>query len=221
MESKEKRVIPQIKICGIRQEREVVWLADYAVDYAGFVIFEKSKRYISVKDAGKLIQKLPSHMKPVAVTVSPSLELVKEIEDAGFSILQVHGTLSKEVKNNCRLPIWRAVNISRLEDAYEQLKEDAYESCITGFVIDGANYGSGVTFDWEISTENTLLQEKVLPLLRQKTFILAGGLKSENVSWGVKLFAPDIVDVSSGVEGMDGKEEIKIKEFVREVRKNG
>ena len=36
--------VPKIKICGITAAREVQWLNENKVDYAGFVFFEKSKR---------------------------------------------------------------------------------------------------------------------------------------------------------------------------------
>ena len=50
--------------------------------------------------------------------------------------------------------------------------------------------------------------------------MLAGGLTAENVTEGIRLFAPDIVDVSSGVECdyASGKDEEKIYQFVRKVR---
>ena len=48
--------------------------------------------------------------------------------------------------------------------------------------------------------------------------ILAGGLNTENVSRGIQLFAPDIVDVSSGVETDGKKDRRKIEAFIRKVR---
>ena len=37
--------------------------------------------------------------------------------------------------------------------------------------------------------------------------MLAGGLTADNVSEGIRIFEPDIVDVSSGVENETGKDE--------------
>ena len=45
----------KIKICGITTEEEVSWLLEEQVEYAGFVIWEKSKRYISVERAKKFL----------------------------------------------------------------------------------------------------------------------------------------------------------------------
>ena len=55
------------------------------------------------------------------------------------------------------------------------------------------------------------------------TFVLAGGLNAENVAEGIRIFAPDVADVSSGVEVLcDGKRmknKIKIIEFKKAVQK--
>lgn len=48
--------------------------------------------------------------------------------------------------------------------------------------------------------------------------MLAGGLTADNVSEGIRIFEPDIVDVSSGVENETGKDEEKIRRFVEQVK---
>lgn len=105
-----------------------------------------------------------------------------------------HGTLAQEIIKKSRHPIWRAVNIKSGSEFLE--KEELFYDNITGIVVDGAQYGGGKTFDW--STNGALLS--VREQFADKAFILAGGLNSENVKTGISIFAPDIVDVSSGVE---------------------
>ena len=87
----------KIKICGITKEREIDYLNQVKTDYAGFVIFEKSKRYVTVEQAKQLFEKLDRDIKKVAVTVSPSVSLAREIQEAGFDVLQVHKVLDKDV----------------------------------------------------------------------------------------------------------------------------
>ena len=58
---------------------------------------------------------------------------------------------------------------------------------------------------------------------KDKTFILAGGLNSDNVADAISILHPDIVDVSSGVEGSHdkvGKDKILIDSFVLSVRQS-
>ena len=44
----------KIKICGITGEDEIAALNETGVDYAGFVLYEKSKRYVTVQKARQL-----------------------------------------------------------------------------------------------------------------------------------------------------------------------
>ena len=206
-----EQFIPQIKICGLVSTKDAIYLNRYGVDYAGMVLyFPKSKRCITIDKAKEIMDALQPSIKKVAVTVSPTLEQVQEIEAAGFDILQVHGKLQQDVLNKTKLPIFRAFNIKDtsvvgLYNIYPQ---------ITGYVFDGEIPGGGKTFDW------SLLDTLRDPKSRPKKLILAGGLHADNVLDGIHCLNPDIVDVSSGVEIQNGigKDEEKIKAFVHAVR---
>ena len=230
MEQKQQNtaVAPKIKICGITTMKEADWLNAAGVDYAGFVFYEKSRRNISMMDAVMIKKSFYPSVKTVAVTVSPTVDELRAIEIAGFDILQVHKNLSLEVLRECKLPIWRAFNIADTQDAEEQTsyagesaaeqseREQLEEQLIEAYVLDGVEFGSGKTFDW-----NSGSVEQIKTLFGDKKLVLAGGLTPANVAEGIALFAPDIVDVSSGVEKDygSGKDEEKIKQFVRKVRK--
>ncbi len=205
----------QIKICGITKDKEIDMLNRADVDYAGFVIYEKSKRYISVSDAAELKSRLKPAIKSVAVTVSPDITLVKEIEAAGFDVIQIHNELKEEVLRQTSHPVWRAINIADISDAKNTLikdEKDFKDLCgkISGYVADAVQFGSGKTFDWTAGAKIGL---------KDKVFVLAGGLNPGNVEEGIGIFCPDIVDVSSSVEGDDGKDEEKIRNFVDAVKR--
>ena len=72
---------------------------------------------------------------------------------------------------------------------------------------------------------NRILQQQGLATKKKEIdhavvheIILAGGLNKDNVREGIRRFAPDVVDVSSAVEGCDGKDKNKIKAFADAVR---
>lgn len=206
----------EIKICGITQERETLFLNEAGVDYAGFVFYEKSKRNVSLKKAGEIMKLLRPEIKKVAVTVSPDTEQVIALCEAGFDILQVHGSFRTEAAEASGLSIWRAVNITDeadLERLFDGGPEPVKEN-VKGYVADGAGYGGGRPFDWEHTAA------RLKELTRGRRLILAGGLNAENVKKGIRYFSPDIVDVSSGVEAVYGKSKTKIDEFVRKVRED-
>ncbi|MBA4688476.1 MAG: phosphoribosylanthranilate isomerase [Candidatus Galacturonibacter soehngenii] len=198
----------KIKICGITSPEESKYLINNQVDYMGIVLFyPKSKRNKSISEAREILKSLSLQViKKVAVTVSPTIQQVREIEALGFDYIQIHGTLSKETFEEIQIPILRAFNGNDL-NMYE-----VYHNCpkIHGYVFDAAIPGGGKTFDWSILSQ--------FPR-DDKLFILAGGLHADNVAEAIEKVRPDVVDVSSGVEGTKGKDALKIKEFVENVKK--
>ena len=113
----------KIKICGITGEDEIAALNETGVDYAGFVLYEKSKRYVTVQKARQLFGKLNKGIRKVAVTVAPERALIEDIGRAGFDLLQVHGVDAAEAERiaaQTKLPVWLAVNLRDPADGAEK-----------------------------------------------------------------------------------------------------
>lgn len=222
---KGKYKVTKIKICGLTTAEEASWIVDEKVDYAGIVVFyPKSHRNMTIEHAKELLPVLKrgialsgETLLTVAVTVSPTPEQVREIQDAGFDRIQVHGELPKESFDEIRIPMIRAFNGFDRE-AYER-----FHHCekVEAYLFDAGKPGSGQTFDWDVLRQ--------LPR-DEKPIFLAGGLNRNNIRQAIREVGPDIVDVSSGVEkdvvvraGQDGlarvgKDRDKIRAFVEEVR---
>ena len=195
----------KVKICGLTKPSEAQMLNKYGADYAGFVMFyEKSKRNNTVQNAWNVLRYLDRRIQKVAVVVSPTLEQIRMIERMDFQAVQIHGELSPELLKEIRLPVWRAYNING-----QTIPEEAYSPQICACVLDGSVPGSGKAFDWE-AVRGFDCGGRML--------VLAGGLNSENVKEAIELLHPDVVDVSSGVEGENGKDSMKIKEFIERVK---
>jgi phosphoribosylanthranilate isomerase len=216
MEKKDYNV--EIKICGLTKPVEAAYLNHADVGYAGFVFYDKSRRKVSIEQADSIRKELKPSVKSVAVTVSPDVGLAKELEEAGFDILQVHGELPVEVLESTNLPVWYAFNVAdageveEKQQFFELLPKELADK-IEAIIVDGAQFGSGRTFEWD-SEWLKEKDEKLPSIFQNRRFILAGGLKPENVSEGIRIFRPDVVDVSSGVEGQYGKDKEKIEAFV-------
>lgn len=224
-----KQKVPQIKICGITQDKEIRWLNEADVSYAGFVLYEKSCRYLPIDKTQELFKKLNNDIKKVAVTVNPDVTMVKQVMDAGFDILQVHGNLTEEVLAVTEIPVWRAVNLTdanSFEGLVREYRDLSIDEKITALLMDAKEFGSGKTFGWDAyeRDEGKEMLKQLRQILEKKQiqFILAGGLNPDNVSRGIDIFSPDVVDVSSGVEKEPGqgtgKDRGKIQEFVQKVR---
>lgn len=171
------------------------------------LFFEKSKRNITIDNAKEIMKTLDDKIKTVAVVVSPTIEQIEEIENAGFDYIQIHGEMPVGIFDKTDISVLKAFNVNDMEmyDEYSKI------SGIKGFVFDAAEPGSGRTFDCN-SIRDTKRSEK--------WFILAGGLTPDNVAEAIKTVKPDGVDVSSGVEKGDGmgKDYEKIRRFVRNAR---
>ena len=215
-----------VKICGITRPEEIAYLNKYKPDYAGFVIYEPSKRYVTPERASFLASNLDPNIRRVAVLVSPDAQFINKVQEAGFAdILQIHRELSEEALEVATLPVWAAVNLSDISE-YEkamgcinELPEELSEK-ITAIVADAPEFGSGKTFNWKSNdikkSKRTLKAGTNSP--PKRLFCLAGGLNHGNVAEGIKLFEPDIVDVSSGVEGEHGKDKDMIRMFIETAR---
>ena len=198
----------KFKICGLTTCQEAEWFSEEQADYAGMVLFfPKSKRNISVTQAEKIIQALPDEIKSVAVVVSPDTDQIRQLEKAGFDLIQIHGTVLSEVVEALHVPFLRAFNVDNMQE-WEIFEQE--EKC-AGYVFDAVKPGSGETFDWSS-----------LPSLSEdgKPYLLAGGLNPENVGDAIRSLQPYGVDVSSGVESDQGKGKApeKIKAFAEAVR---
>lgn len=197
----------KVKICGITCRTDVEYINEFKPEFAGFVMFfPKSKRNVDAKTAQLLISQLDKSIKSVAVMVSPTLTQIEQAENCGFDYLQIHGELSDETLNSATIPVLRAFNVTDIDklNKYENNKN------IAGFVFDAHTPGSGKTFDWSLL--------KDIPH-SDKLFMLAGGLNLQNVEQAILKVNPDVVDVSSGVEGEKCKDRQKILEFIDIVRK--
>ena len=193
----------KIKICGMTCDADIEAVNTYLPDYIGFVLFfPKSKRNISIEQAKQLLEKVDEKIETVAVVVSPTTEQVKQIEEVGFNYIQIHGTVTDEVYEQCKLPILRAFNVSDLD----KLEEYEAKDKIKGYVFDSKTPGSGKTFDWSLLDDIRQKQKTVASNNdvsnkdTKKMIFLAGGIDETNVKRAISEVVPDVIDLSSAVE---------------------
>lgn len=197
----------KIKICGLQGAEDIEMVNELMPEYAGFVFCE-SRRKVSKEKAEELIKSLDSKIKKVGVFLDQDLEEVHNIaQDCSLDILQFHGSESQQYCNSFIQEIWKSFLVED-ESSLEMLENYSTEGYLLDSFVKRVAGGSGKKFNWEI------LENKEI----SRTFILAGGLNSENVQEGIRRTKPDIVDVSSGVETNGCKDYQKIKEFIRKVR---
>lgn len=200
----------QIKICGIRRVEDCSYINEAKPDYAGFIFWDKSFRYVDMRKAYELRRLTNNQIRTVGVFVNEVPELVYGIAKAGIiSVVQLHGDENREYITYLRklLPvhtkIWKAIKVRSTADI-----ETALASTADRILLDNG-YGTGQCFDLSLLNDERL---------KQRGYILAGGMTAANIPEAIRLYEPEMIDISSGVETDGCKDRNKIIAAVRAVR---
>ncbi len=202
---------PQVKICGIRREEDLMILKNYPVDYIGF-IFAESKRRVTIDEARQLATKVPDGVKKVGVFVDAPLEFILEAAKvANLDVIQLHGSETVDSITKIPYPVWKSIPIED-ETSFKEIPD--YQKVCDGILLETKHKtlkgGTGQSFDWNL-VKHYKREDNV-------AFILAGGLKPETIRMAIELVAPDIIDINSGVEVDGYKSQIRIHQLFKELK---
>ncbi len=214
----------RIKVCGLTLPEQVTALDEMGVDFAGFIFYPKSPRYMRNKITAEKMKKIKGHIAKVGVFVNePYDQMMQTVEEYRLDMVQLHGD---ETPFFCE----KVANYVTVVKAFRLSDNDPidwivrpYHDNTDMFMFDtmGAGYGgTGKKFDWNVLKEATI----------NKLFFLSGGIEpgdeeklraflEEPVAQ--KLFSVDInskFEVGAGIKDMK-----KIKAFVEKIkiRKSG
>ena len=199
----------RIKICGLTRDADVDAAVEAGADAIGFVLYEKSPRFVEAARAAELARRLPPFVTPVVLLVNASEAVVHRVLDAvPDALLQFHGDETPQDCLRFGRPYIRAarmaagfdlVDFARFHESARAVLVDAY--------VEGYG-GGGQVFDWSL-----------LPSSLSRPLILSGGLDADNVGEGIRRVRPWAVDVSSGVESAKGiKDAERMRQFCQAVR---
>lgn len=214
----------RIKICGLTREADVDAAVAAGVDAIGFVLYEKSQRFVSAARAAELARRLPPFVTPVLLFVNEEPPKVgASCAMVPGSIAQFHGDESPQAcwaacsqgqrpyLRAARIPLGeagRSFDLLKFVQDYSQAQAILLDAQVEGFG------GGGQTFNWSLLPPNV-----------NAHLVLSGGLNAANVIDGIRVVRPRCktlsVDISSGVEvpGQKGiKDPARIYEFVSVVR---
>jgi phosphoribosylanthranilate isomerase len=131
-----------------------------------------------------------------------------------LDVVQLHGSESRDdvgaIVRAMNRPAWKAIAMRDARDL-DGLESWPVEALLLDTPTPGKG-GSGETFDWSLARE----ARRRYPA---RMFVLAGGLRPDNVAQAIAAVAPFAVDVASGVESAPGvKDANKLTAFVAAVR---
>ena len=206
-----------IKICGITSEKDLKAARKLGANFVGFVLVEKSKRFIDLKKLESLSMMVSKPLKSVALLVDPSDNfLEKLLLCSKVDYIQPHGEESPErvdeIAKMTNIPLIKAIGVEKKSDL---LNIRNYESSVDYILLHSKakenghlKGGRGISFNWNIINGFNF----------KKPWFLAGGLNTNNVIDAVNITGAKMLDVSTGVETKPGEKSFdKMREFIGRV----
>jgi phosphoribosylanthranilate isomerase len=209
----------RIKVCGMTQLDQVNQLDEMGIDFAGFIFYPKSPRYVGKYLPGEKLKKLKLRLGKVGVFVNATYEdIMRHVDNYGLDMVQLHGDENPRFCEKLADYI-SVIKVFRMgeDDPIDWITKPFEESCdMFLFDTEGAGYGgTGKKFNWDV-LKNSFLD---------KLFFLSGGIEPTDVEKlkafeteriAKKLFS---IDINSKFELSPGVKDLKkIKEFVEKLK---
>jgi phosphoribosylanthranilate isomerase len=204
----------KVKICGVNDAVAFDTAVAAGADWVGFVFFPASPRFVTPAEAAALSARWAGGPPRVGLFVEPTVAAIRAVlREVRLDALQVYGSAEADIaafRGEFGLPVWRAKGIASAADlpaddggadAWLLEAKPPAEATRPG--------GNAVSFDW------TILRGWSAP----GPWVLAGGLRPDNVAEAIRVTGAAVVDVSSGVERSRGvKDPGLIRDFIRNAK---
>ena len=206
----------KVKICGVKSINHVKACIKGKAEMIGFNFYNKSPRFINLKTAEKISNFAKKKIKRVGVIANINIKEIKKItETVDLDYLQFHGNETpdfiRNVKKISKTKIIKALKISNKND----IKKISNFKKVSDYIL----------IDTKIVTKKNLnfkkksreLDWNLFKKIKDKqTLILSGAININNLEQAIKDSNIRFVDVSSSLETIPGKKNIKkINKFLK------
>ncbi|MEP6833639.1 MAG: phosphoribosylanthranilate isomerase [Gemmatimonas sp.] len=212
-----------IKICGLMRQADAELAESLGADFIG-AIMAGGPRTLTATAAIQVLGQRRHTVRRVAVFGTQSRTKIAELADRlDLDVVQLHGDPTADdiqwLNERVTATIWPVVRVegTTLPAGTFDVAEAAGAVLLDAKVV-GQRGGTGVALNWAALSGDVRRLRDQVPYLR---IILAGGLRASNLQNAQDMLAPEVVDVSSGVEIAPGiKDAAAIEAFVKAGRGN-
>ncbi len=204
----------RVKVCGITKTSQAIEISEAGADFAGFIFYPPSSRFVYKHMPANEIKKL-RNINKVGVFVNADIDdVLRTIDDCGLYLVQLHGNESPRYceKISQYITVIKAFRVSEGDNILWKIKD--YHDAADMFMFDteGAGYGgTGKKFDWQMLKDTNI----------GKPFFLSGGIAPEDAA-AIQAFQQQAVakdlfalDINSKFEVSPGIKDIqKVKTFI-------
>lgn len=198
----------RVKVCGITSRDELSMVVKAGADAVGFVteVPVETHRKLTREETARLVEATPPFVTTVTVAMPDDAENAAALaRETGADALQTHNGVGAEAAAE------HAKIVERVE--FDEEPSGAADAVIVDSTDAQGAGGTGETTDWDAAAR--FVEEMERPV------VLAGGLDPSNVREAVERVRPFAVDVSSGVERAEAKDDVLVNKFVREAGRTG
>jgi phosphoribosylanthranilate isomerase len=205
----------RVKVCGMTKAEQVQELDELGVEFAGFIFYPRSPRYVLNSMDAAAVKKIKGRINKVGVFVNATVEeVLRAVDECGLYLVQLHGDESPRYCEKIAdyVTVIKAFRLTENDNVAWKIKD--YYDAVDMFLFDteGAGYGgTGKKFNWEL-----LKGENI-----QKPFFLSGGIEPSDAAqlqaFQKEAVAKDLfaIDVNSKFEILPGVKDMdKIRTFL-------
>jgi phosphoribosylanthranilate isomerase len=220
----------KVKVCGITQLEQLHALSEMDVNYAGFIFYPPSPRYVAKHGLRAAdVKRARGKLYKVGVFVDASYEeVMRRIDEFGLDMVQLHG---RETPYECQkivanIDVIKAFRFAENDHVMWMIKD--YYADTDFFMFDTGvpapkgekenkmlYGGTGRKFDWN----------RLRGLEIQKPFFLSGGIEPTDAETVRAFMADEVakdmiaVDINSRFETSPGVKDMgKVKMFIEELK---
>ncbi|MFT4093735.1 MAG: phosphoribosylanthranilate isomerase [Niabella sp.] len=205
---------PKIKVCGMTSLAQVAQLTAIGVDYAGFIFYEKSPRFVGNK-INPADLKVLTGLKKVGVFVNETEEnILNAVDRYGLDMVQLHGDEPPQFYDRLKskADVIKVLRVQGNENLNDLLAPHHHAHYFLFDTKAGAYGGTGKKFDWSVLESQHFT----------RPYFLSGGIGAGDTEQVKAFTAANTVfalDINSKFETAPGVKDIQmIQEFVKMIR---